>query len=59
MVACLVIVGIPPGVTVVPQPFQLLQKAFKSILEGEPIVGVRFRYDYDLETYLQRHMWDD
>ena len=38
---------------------EIHQKAFKSIMEGEPIVGVRFRYDYDLETYLQRHMWDD
>ena len=38
---------------------EIHQKAFKSILEGEPIVGVRFRYDYDLETYLERHMWDD
>ena len=38
---------------------EIHQKAFKSILEGAPIVGVRFRYDYDLEPYYQRHMWDD
>ena len=34
------------------------QKAYLSILEGEPIQKVRFRYDYDLEQYLERHMWD-
>ena len=34
------------------------QKAYLSILEGEPIPKVRFRYDYDLEQYLERHMWD-
>ena len=34
------------------------QKAYLSILEGEPIQNVRFRYDYDLEQYLERHMWD-
>ena len=34
------------------------QKAYLSILEGEPIQNVRVRYDYDLEQYLERHMWD-
>lgn len=34
------------------------QKAYLSILGGEPIQNVRFRYDYDLEQYLERHMWD-
>ncbi len=34
------------------------QKAYLSILDGEPIQNVRFRYDYDLEQYLERHMWD-
>ena len=34
------------------------QKAYLSILKGESIPAVRFRYDYDLEAYLQRHMWD-
>lgn len=38
---------------------EIHQKAYKSILDGEPIVGVRFKYDYDLEAYLERHMWDD
>lgn len=34
------------------------QKAYLSILEGEPIQNVRFRYDSDLERYLEKHMWD-
>ena len=28
------------------------------ILNGESITGVRFKYDYDLESYLLKHMWD-
>lgn len=34
------------------------QKAYLSILGGESIQNVRYRYDYDLEQYLERHMWD-
>ena len=34
------------------------QKAYTAILNGESITGVRFKYDYDLESYLLRHMWD-
>ena len=34
-------------------------KAYKAILSGEPIANVRYRYDYDLEAYLERHLWDD
>ena len=34
------------------------QKAYLSILGGESIQNVRFRYDCDLEQYLERHMWD-
>lgn len=34
-------------------------KAYRSILDGEPIANVRYRYDYDLEMYLERHLWDD
>ena len=34
------------------------QKAYTAILSGESITGVRFKYDYDLESYLLRHMWD-
>lgn len=34
-------------------------KAYQAILNGETISHVRFRYDYDLECYLERHLWDD
>ena len=34
-------------------------KAYRSILDGEPVANVRFRYDYELEAYLERHLWDD
>ena len=34
-------------------------KAYNAILNGEPVSNVRFRYDYDLESYLERHLWDD
>ena len=37
---------------------EIHQKAYAAILNGEPITGVRFKYDYDLESYLLRHMWD-
>lgn len=37
---------------------EIHQKAYTAILSGESISGVRFRYDYDLESYLRRHMWD-
>ena len=37
---------------------QARQKAYTAILSGESIPGVRFRYDFDTESYLKRHMWD-
>lgn len=37
---------------------EIHQRAYTAILNGEPIPGVRFRYDYDLEAYLLNHMWD-
>ena len=37
---------------------EIHQKAYISILNGESITGVRFKYDYDLESYLLKHMWD-
>ena len=37
---------------------EIHQRAYTSILNGEPLTGVRFRYDYDLESYLLKHMWD-
>lgn len=37
---------------------EIHQRAYSAILSGEPITGVRFKYDYDLESYLLKHMWD-
>ncbi|MGN1015968.1 MAG: hypothetical protein ACI4PL_03130 [Faecousia sp.] len=37
---------------------EIHQRAYAAILNGEPINGVRFKYDYDLESYLLKHMWD-
>lgn len=37
---------------------EIHQRAYKAILNGEPMTGIRFRYDYDLEDYLLKHMWD-
>ena len=37
---------------------EIHQKAYTAILNGEPITGVRFKYDYDLESYLLKHVWD-
>ena len=37
---------------------EIHQKAYTAILSGESISGVRFRYDFDTESYLKRHMWD-
>lgn len=37
---------------------EIHQKAYTAILNGESITGVRFKYDYDLESYLLKHMWD-
>ena len=38
--------------------FHLQHHIYTAILNGEPITGVRFKYDYDLESYLLKHMWD-
>ena len=37
---------------------EIHQRAYTAILNGESINGVRFKYDYDLEAYLLKHMWD-
>ena len=37
---------------------EIHQRAYAAILNGEPINGVRFKYDYDLDAYLLKHMWD-
>lgn len=34
------------------------QKAYAAILHGDSIPNVRFRYDRDMDAYVQRHMWD-
>ena len=35
------------------------QRAYFSILNGENIANVRFRYDRETDEYWKRHMWDD
>lgn len=35
------------------------QKAYFSILQGENIKNIRFRYEKEMDAYVQRHMWDD
>ena len=37
----------------------ITQRAFFSILNGENISDVRFRYDREMSEYWKRHMWDD
>ena len=34
------------------------QNAYFSILDGESIPNARFRYDREMDAYVQRHMWD-
>lgn len=38
---------------------EIHQKAFSSIIEGEEIASVRFRYNRSMDAYLQAHLWDD
>lgn len=35
------------------------QTAYFSILKGENIKNIRFRYEKEMDAYVQRHMWDD
>ena len=37
----------------------ITQRAYLSILDGEEIASVRFRYDKEMDLYVQEHMWDD
>ena len=37
----------------------ITQRAYFSILNGENISDVRFRYDREMTEYWKRHMWDD
>ena len=38
---------------------EITQKAYFSILNGESISSVRFRYDRETDQYWKEHMWDD
>ena len=33
-------------------------KAYSSILKGDPIADVHFRYDKEMDAYHARHNWD-
>lgn len=37
----------------------ITQKAYFSILNGENIASVRFRYERETDEYWKQHMWDD
>lgn len=38
---------------------QINQRAYFSILNGENIADVRFRYDRETDEFWKKHMWDD
>ena len=38
---------------------EIHQNAYFSILRGDDLKNVRFRYEKEMEAYVQRHMWDD
>ena len=38
---------------------EINQSAYLSILNGEEIADVRFRYDNAMRKYVERHLWDD
>lgn len=33
-------------------------KAYSSILKGDPIASIHFRYDREMDAYHTRHNWD-
>ena len=35
------------------------QEAYFSILQGESMKNVRFRYEKEMDAYVKEHMWDD
>ena len=35
------------------------QEAYFSILQGESMKNVRFRYEREMDAYVKEHMWDD
>ena len=38
---------------------EINQSAYLSILKGENIADIRFRYDSAMRKYVERHLWDD
>ncbi|MBR3972653.1 MAG: hypothetical protein IKJ99_01720 [Oscillospiraceae bacterium] len=38
---------------------EITQKAYFSILNGDSISSVRFRYNRETDQYWKEHMWDD
>lgn len=38
---------------------EITQKAYFSILSGDNIANVRFRYERETDEYWKKHMWDD
>ena len=38
---------------------EINQSAYLSILNGEKITDIRFRYDNAVRKYVERHLWDD
>lgn len=38
---------------------EINQSAYLSILNGEEIADVCFRYDNAVRKYVERHLWDD
>lgn len=35
------------------------QEAYFSILQGESLKNVRFRFEKEMDAYVKEHMWDD
>ena len=35
------------------------QEAYFSILKGESLKNIRFRYEKEMDAYVREHMWDD
>lgn len=37
---------------------EIRMDAYSAILNGEPITGVHYRYDRQMDAYIARHNWD-
>ena len=35
------------------------QEAYFSILQGDNLKNVRFRFEKEMDAYVKEHMWDD